>query len=84
MYNQGYRPQPGQTKSGYYDAQGNWYVPAPGQAGPGQPQRRRASQPAPRQRRPFGPSRRPLAVWMWTALPGRKPSRRCEKQSGRE
>ena len=34
MYNQGYRPQPGQTKSGYYDAQGNWYVPVPGQAQP--------------------------------------------------
>ena len=43
MYNQGYRPQPGQTKSGYYDAQGNWYVPAPGQAQPVQPQKRRAS-----------------------------------------
>ena len=40
MYNQGYRPQPGQTKSGYYDAQGNWYVPAPGQAQPVQPQKR--------------------------------------------
>lgn len=45
MYNQGYRPQPGQTKSGYYDAQGNWYVPAPGQAQPVQPQKRRASPP---------------------------------------
>ena len=45
MYNQGYRPQPGQTKSGYYDAQGNWYVPAPGQGQPVQPQKRRASQP---------------------------------------
>ena len=59
MYNQGYRPQPGQTKSGYYDAQGNWYVPAPGQAGPGQPQRRRASQPAPRQRRASQPPKPP-------------------------
>ena len=45
MYNQGYRPQPGQTKSGYYDAQGNWYVPVPGQAQPVQPQKRRASPP---------------------------------------
>ena len=45
MYSQGFRPQPGQTKSGYYDAQGNWYVPAPGQAQPVQPQKRRASQP---------------------------------------
>ena len=59
MYNQGYRPQPGQTKSGYYDAQGNWYVPAPGQAGPGLPQRRRASQPAPRQRRASQPPKPP-------------------------
>lgn len=59
MYNQGYRPQPGQTKSGYYDAQGNWYVPAPGQAGPGQPQRRRASQPALRQRRASQPPKPP-------------------------
>ena len=72
MYNQGYRPQPGQTKSGYYDAQGNWYVPAPGQAGPGQPQRRRASQPAPRQRRAsclFYTSLERLSAWLRRAGP---------------
>lgn len=56
MYNQGYRPQPGQTKSGYYDSQGNWYVPAPGQARPDQPQKRRASRP-PRGTQPPRPPR---------------------------
>ena len=56
MYNQGYRPQPGQTKSGYYDSQGNWYVPAPGQARPAQPQKRRASRP-PRGTQPPRPPR---------------------------
>lgn len=74
MYNQGYRPQPGQTKSGYYDAQGNWYVPAPGQAGPGQPQRRRASQPAPRQRRASQPPKPPRDA-------GGKGKRPCKKRS---
>ena len=46
MYNQGYRPQPGQTKSGYYDTQGNWYAPPPGPSKPAQP-KRRASGPPP-------------------------------------
>ena len=48
MYNQGYRPQPGQTKSGYYDTQGNWYAPPPGPSKPAQPKRRASGPPSQR------------------------------------
>lgn len=72
MYNQGYRPQPGQTKSGYYDSQGNWYVPAPAQARPAQPKKRRASRQPTRQQRDAQPPRPPRDA----GEKGRKPRKK--------
>ena len=62
MYNQGYRPQPGQTKSGYYDTQGNWYAPPPGPSKPAQP-KRRASGPPPQRSGKKRPRKKRSLKW---------------------